>query len=146
MFLKIWEAIYDGGLLSFIQRCVHDGCRGLGSDWSKFCNRFLSYYMLRTMGNRYFYSTFPDFILSQNRICTLNCEMPTSVVALKLWGEQWKQTRVVIYCDNLVSVRMLITLSTRNVFLQSCLREISLTAATKKFEINPCITSVRPIE
>lgn len=86
------------------------------------------------MNGKFFHRTFPDFILSQN-LHINQLEMLTIVIALKLWGELCKHKRVVIYCDNLVSVRVLNTGSSRNLFLQSCLREVCFIAATHQFEI-----------
>ena len=52
--------------------------------------------------------------------------MLTIVVALKLWGHILVNKKVVINCDNMVSVRVLNTGASRNSLLQSCLREILL--------------------
>ena len=61
--------------------------------------------------------------------------MLTIVVALKLWGHMLVNKKVVINCDNMVSVRMLNTGASRNSFLQSCLREICYIAALNNFDI-----------
>ena len=47
-------------------------------------------------------------------------KMLTIVVALKLWGLMLVNKKVVINCDNMVSVRVLNTGASRNSFLQSC--------------------------
>lgn len=86
------------------------------------------------MNGRYFHCSFPDFILDQNLHINL-CEMLTVVVALKLWGKYFTNLKVVINCDNMVTVRVLNTGASRNKFLQSCLREICWISAINNFEI-----------
>jgi len=86
------------------------------------------------MNGRFFQCSFPDFILNQNMHINL-CEMLTIVVALKLWGSQFSSKKIIINCDNLVSVRVMNTGATRNEFLQSCLREICFIAAIYNFDI-----------
>jgi hypothetical protein len=71
------------------------------------------------MNGRYFHSSFLNFSLDQNLNINL-CEMLTIVVALKLWGLMLVNEKVVINCDNMVSVRVLNTGASRNSFLQSC--------------------------
>ena len=61
--------------------------------------------------------------------------MLTVVVALKLWGKYFTNLKVVINCDNMVTVRVLNTGASRNKFLQSCLREICWISAINNFEI-----------
>jgi hypothetical protein len=61
--------------------------------------------------------------------------MLTIVVALKLWGHMLVNIKVVINCDNMVSVRVLNTGASRNSFLQSCLRKICYIAALNNFDI-----------
>ena len=86
------------------------------------------------MDGRYFHCSFPEFILDQNLHINL-LEMLTIVVALKLWGKHFTNLKVIIYCDNMVSVRVLNTGATRNEFLQSCLREVCWIAAVNNFEL-----------
>ena len=86
------------------------------------------------MNGRFFHVSFPYFILNQNLHINL-CEMLAIVVALKLWGKYFVGKRIVINCDNLVSVRVLNTGATRNTFLQSFLREICFIAAMDQFEL-----------
>ena len=86
------------------------------------------------MNGRYFRCSFPDFILSENLHINL-CEMLTVVVALKVWGSNFSGKKIVINCDNLVTVRVINTGPSRNQFLQSCLREICFIAAINNFDI-----------
>jgi hypothetical protein len=61
--------------------------------------------------------------------------MLTVVVTLKAWGSNFSGKKIVINCDNLVTVRVINTGASRNKFLQSCLREICFIAAINSFDI-----------
>ena len=86
------------------------------------------------MNGRFFHCTFPDFILEQHLNINL-CEMLTLVIAVKIWGRYLANKKVTIYCDNMVSVRVLNTGASRNSFLQACLREICFVSALNNCEI-----------
>ena len=82
----------------------------------------------------YFHSEFPEFIVNAN--LSINAlELLTVMVAAKVWGRHWRGKRIVVHCDNEVSVIVLNTGRARNAFLQSCLREIEFFAARFEFEI-----------
>ena len=56
----------------------------------------------------YFHKTFPEFILDQN--LSINAlELLTVMVATKVWGKYWQGKRIVVQCDNEVSVLVLNT-------------------------------------
>ncbi|VDI43591.1 Hypothetical predicted protein [Mytilus galloprovincialis] len=61
--------------------------------------------------------------------------MLTVVVCLKLWGTKLRGKRIIIKCDNQVTVTVINTGRSRNQFLQSCLREICFVAAINEFEL-----------
>ena len=83
---------------------------------------------------QYFHMMFPSFIPEQN--LSINClELLTIVVAAKIWGKLWSGKRIVVHCDNEVSVKVLNTGRGRNHFLLACLRELELVAARHGFEI-----------
>ena len=82
----------------------------------------------------YFHKTFPKFILDQNLIMNA-LEIRTVMVATKVWGKYWKGKRIVVQCDNEVSVLVLNTGRCRNAFLAACLKEVELMAAQYEFEI-----------
>lgn len=83
---------------------------------------------------RYFHSDFPLFIKEQElHINAL--EMLTIVVALKLWGPLLRHQKMIVFCDNLSTVRILHSGYTRNEFLQACLREICYIAAIYEFQL-----------
>ena len=82
----------------------------------------------------YFACQFPECIASLS--LDINAlELLSIVVAAKLWGDRWKGKRILLYCDNTTSVNVLNSGAARNVFLQTCLREICLLAAQYEFEI-----------
>ncbi len=85
-------------------------------------------------GNEYFHSSFPEFITSQElHINAL--ELLSIVVCLKIWGNRWKGLRILIYCDNLVSVTVINSGRTRDSFLQNCLREICFLCASFECQV-----------
>ena len=82
---------------------------------------------------QYFHSPFPHFISSQSlHINAL--ELLTLVVAIRLWGSQWRGKRIKLYCDNYTSVIVINTGKSKDVFLQSCLREICYLSACLECE------------
>ena len=83
---------------------------------------------------QFFHKTFPEKILRQ-KLSINALELLTIVVAAKVWGKGWKRKRIVVQCDNEVSVMVLNTGRCRNPILANCLRELELLAARHKFEI-----------
>ena len=82
----------------------------------------------------FFHAQFPEPILRMN--LSINAlELLTVVVAAKVWGRYWKGRRIVVHCDNEVSVSVINTGRSHNSFLQSCLRELEFMAARHEFEI-----------
>ncbi len=83
-------------------------------------------------GNEYFHANFPlhisDLDLHINAL-----ELLTIVLALKLWGHRLKGLRIVVLCDNQSSCTVINRGSTRDDFMQKCLREICFLAATNEF-------------
>lgn len=56
-------------------------------------------------------------------------------MALKLWGKLLRGKKILIYCDNMSSCRVINRGFSRDEFHQSCLREICFIAATNEFAI-----------
>ena len=82
----------------------------------------------------YFHSPFPKWI--QRKAFHINAlELLTIVVALRIWGHKLTGKRILIHCDNLSSVQVLNSGSTRDSYMQACLREICFHAACWEFEI-----------
>lgn len=92
----------------------------LSEEWSRADQIFSIDYCLTGCGGwmngRYFHCSFPDFLLSENLHMNL-CEMLTVVVALKASGSNFSGKKIVIHCDNLVTVRVINTGASRNKFL-----------------------------
>ena len=85
-------------------------------------------------GSQYFHAAFPSFIVKKSlHINAL--ELLIIVVCLKLWSISFKGKKIRVFCDNMSSVTVLNTGACRNVFMQSCLREICFLSATYQFEI-----------
>jgi hypothetical protein len=61
--------------------------------------------------------------------------MLTVVVSLKLWSQELKGKRVVIFCDNQAVCIVINSGKAKSVFLQQCLREICFIAAVNEFQI-----------
>ncbi|CAG2193410.1 unnamed protein product [Mytilus edulis] len=82
----------------------------------------------------FFHVEFPDAIVNE-QLHINALEMLTVVVCLKLWGTKLRGKRIIIKCDNQVTVTVINTGKSRNQFLQSCLREICFVAAINEFEL-----------
>ncbi|CAG2202644.1 unnamed protein product [Mytilus edulis] len=82
----------------------------------------------------FFHVEFPDAIVNE-QLHINALEMLTVVVCLKLWGTKLRGKRIIIKCDNQVTVTVINTGRSRNQFLQSCLREICFVAAINEFEL-----------
>ena len=82
---------------------------------------------------KFFHTKFPDFILNQ-KLHINALELLTVVITVKLWGKGWKGKKIVINCDNASSVRVLNVGFIRDLFMQSCVREICFYALIFKFQ------------
>ena len=86
------------------------------------------------LNGRFFHTQFPEFVKKQTlHINAL--ELLTVVVTLKVWGQLIKGKKMIIYCDDSASYKVLNTGFSRDHFLQSCLREICFHAAINEFQI-----------
>ena len=83
---------------------------------------------------QFFHAVFPDHIITQARHIN-GLELITIVVACKVWGRHWAGKRIIVQCDNEVSVVVVNSGRTRDNFLQGCLRELEFLAAKGQFEI-----------
>ena len=83
---------------------------------------------------QYFHMQFPEYVLALS--LSINAlELLTIVVTAKVWGKSWRGQRIVVHCDNQVSVMVMNTGRCHNKFLQACLRELEFLAARHEFEI-----------
>ena len=83
---------------------------------------------------QFFHKTFPEKIFRQN-LSRNALELITIVVATKVLGKGWKGKRIVVQCDNEVSVMVPNTGRCRNPILANCWCEFELIAARHEFEI-----------
>jgi hypothetical protein len=84
--------------------------------------------------DQYFHAVFPSFI--QDLHLHINSlELLTIVVSLKMWGKNAMGKKIVVYFDNEASVTVLNTGFSRDMFMQSCLREICYLAAVHGVEV-----------
>jgi hypothetical protein len=107
-------------------------------EWSEPDSVFSSDACLTVCGafaeGRYFHLSFPLSVSVQTLHIT-QLEMLTVVVATKMWCRHWKGKRIRVYCDNYASVLVINSGKTRDLYLQSCLREHCFVAAVNEFEI-----------
>ncbi|KAI8514849.1 hypothetical protein Bbelb_074400 [Branchiostoma belcheri] len=82
----------------------------------------------------YFHAVFPDSLL-ESQPCINSLELLSILVCARLWGKCWAGRRIVVMCDNEVSVTVLNSGRSRAPFLQSCLRNLWLCAANGDFEL-----------
>ena len=77
---------------------------------------------------------FPDFVLSAaTHISAL--ELFTIVVAVKFWASILQHQRFIILCDNEAAVTVINSGSTRDPFMQGCLRELWFLSTLYDFDI-----------
>ena len=82
--------------------------------------------------DKYFHAVFPSFIPDLH-LHINSLELLTIVVSMKMWGKNFRGKKM--YCDNEASVTVLNTGFSRDMFMQSCLRETCYLAAVHGFEI-----------
>jgi hypothetical protein len=81
----------------------------------------------------YYQAIIPDFIQAdQHAISQL--EFLNIVVAIKLWGERYKDATLRVFCDNMAAISVLLTGKGVDKMMLSCAREIWL--ASVKWNIN----------
>ncbi len=156
--------IFISRMLEFLRGLKNDGARLISSEflkdvhwWTKFVSHYNGVSMMPMMdlsqpdevlssdaclggggggwfdGN-YFHCQFPDFIKNQGlHINAL--ELLTVIVCVKLWRKYWKGQRIVIVCDNKVTVDVINAGRARDRFLLKCMRELVWLAASLEFQI-----------
>jgi hypothetical protein len=83
--------------------------------------------------SNFFHSEFPEFVINMDLHINI-LEMMSVIVCVKLWGQYFKGKKLMIKCDNQVTVTVINTGKSRNQFLQNCLRELLFVAARHEFE------------
>ena len=84
--------------------------------------------------NKNVYST-PVYTIPGFCMTIVHWEMFNILLALRVWGNQWKHSIVKFYCDNLAVVQVVQTNKTKDPFLAACIRNIWLITATQDIEI-----------
>ncbi len=107
-------------------------------EWSQVDEVFASEACLRgcvawCLDREYFHTEFPKDV-KELHINFL--EMLAIVVSCRIWGHNWQGRRIVIHCDNLVSVTVMNTGRTKDEFLKSCFRGLAFIAARYEFRIH----------
>ena len=109
----------------------------VGFHWinHRFVDRVLSM-GLRSSAHRreYFHVVLPSHVLNQN-ININQLELLVVMVCVKLWNTHLFKKKILIKCDNQSVVIVLNSGSTRDLFMQTCLREIIFFAAKFHFEV-----------
>ena len=85
-------------------------------------------------GDEYFHAAYPEHIKKQN-LCINALEMLTVTVALKVWSKKLTGKRVLIYCDNLVTVNAINTGKVKDCFLLQNVREQCYLCALHECEV-----------
>jgi hypothetical protein len=84
--------------------------------------------------NQFVHALFPSF--SKENQLHINClELLAIVIATKIWGHKIKGKQILIFCDNEASVYVTNSGSTKDTFMQNCLRELCYIEAIYQFEI-----------
>jgi hypothetical protein len=73
--------------------------------------------------NKFFHALFPSFIKENQLHITGNC-LELIVIATKIWGHKFKSKKILIFCDNEASVYVINSGSTKDTFMENCLREL----------------------
>ena len=99
-----------------------------------------------TIGSEYYSEVFPQSVLDERHIIA-HLEMLNVVVAVKVWGERWRGSRVRVDCDNMVVCLALQSGRSRDAYLQHCTREVFLWVASNDIELvavhRPGVTLIR---
>lgn len=107
-------------------------------DWSSPDEIFSSDACLEGFGaitsNQYFHAVFPSDITKDQ--LHINClELLAIVVAVKIWGKTFCGKKILIFCDNEASVQVINSGSSKDAFMQTCLRELCFIQASFQFEV-----------
>ena len=82
----------------------------------------------------FFHWSFPRYILDLN--CNTNqLECLTLVIAIKIWGRKFQRKRILVLCDNTVTVQAINSGASRDKLMQACLRELHVTSALNNCEV-----------
>lgn len=83
-------------------------------------------------GTQYYRAQFPEWLKHK---CIAVKELWATILLLKIWGEQLKESKVLLYCDNQAVAELVNTGRARDLDLQQGLRELCYLAAVFNLEI-----------
>ena len=113
----------------------------LYDDWSKPDGIFPTDSCLTGCGGYfnglYFHTEFPED-LKQKKLDIGLLELITVIVALKIWGRQFRGKRIVVYCDNQSVCQILNSGKSRSEEFQNGLREVCYLTAIHECELKTC--------
>ena len=113
----------------------------LYDDWSKPDGIFSTDSCLTGCGGYfnglYFHTEFPED-LKQKKLDIGLLELITVIVALKIWGRQFRGKRIVVYCDNQSVCQILNSGKSRSEEFQNGLREVCYLTAIHECELKTC--------
>ena len=86
---------------------------------------------------KFFHCEFPTFIVNKN-LAINELECLAVIVALKLWGRDYQNCNLLLFCDSQVTVDIINKGKANNEFSQQCLREIVWWSAKCNLWIKMC--------
>lgn len=110
----------------------------LYEEWCKPDEIFSSDACLKGCGGfwlgKYFHTTFPP-LFKQKKYNINILEMLAILIGLKLWGQDFRQKRIQVFCDNEPVCTIINSGRSNCEVLQMCLRELAFIAAINEFEV-----------
>lgn len=82
----------------------------------------------------FFHVEFPQFIL-ELELSINQFELLAVMICVKVWSSEFNHKKILLKCDNQSTVSVLNSGSSRDAFMQGCLREIQFYAAKYEFEV-----------
>lgn len=83
----------------------------------------------------FFAVAFPDWILSNPLVSINELEALALLVGVRLWGPTCVGKRLLVHCDNLVTVEIVNSGRAANIFAQACMRELHFWCAKHDFQV-----------
>ena len=100
----------------------------------------MKYFLVTPVGfgaisrNQIFHAIFPESIIKL-KLHINALELFSIVVAVHIWGGTFQGKKILIFCDNEASVKVINSGSSKDAFMQDCLRELCYMAAVFQFDI-----------
>ena len=91
-------------------------------------------------GNKWFQGHFPSEILSsldpKDKLSMAFNELYPIVMALLLWGHQWKRKRLLFYCDNLATVNIINKGRSKSKMIMNLMRKLTFCSAVNNVTLH----------